>query len=148
MLGQALELLHRGIVAPQLAALVEFDRRVAELTARLGDLKTDAEVAAWKRDVAALIRDLEKAGDRRGRASWPTPSGRGGGWHWDDGHRHLVAPDAVLASLKAVSVQIKDRVQDMILKDLASARDEATPPDVPRAGRALLRGALEGGRAK
>ena len=36
VLGQALELLHRGIVAPQLAAMVEFDRRVAELTARLG----------------------------------------------------------------------------------------------------------------
>jgi hypothetical protein len=127
VLGQALDLLHRGIVAPQLAALVEFDRRVAELTARLGDLKTEAEVAAWRREVVALIRDLEKAGVE-GAAELADALRAGGGWHWDTDHRHLVAPENVLVSFQAVSVQIKDRVQELILKDLASARDEATPP--------------------
>ena len=46
VLAQALEILHRGIVAPELAALVEFDRRLAELTAKLANLKTEADVAA------------------------------------------------------------------------------------------------------
>jgi hypothetical protein len=127
VLGQALDLLHRGIVAPQLAALVEFDRRVAELTARLGDLKTEADVAAWRREVVALIRDLEKAGVE-GAADLADALRVGGGWHWDADHRHLLAPGQVLVSFQAVSVQIKDRVQELILKDLASARDEATPP--------------------
>jgi len=127
VLGQALELLHRGIVAPELAAMVEFDRRVAELTAKLGELKTEADVAAWKRDVAALIRDLEKAGVE-GAVELADALRIGGGWHSDDARLHLVAPDPISRTLSAVSVQIKDRVQDLILKDLASARDEATPP--------------------
>ena len=127
VLGQALALLHRGIVAPQLAAMVEFDRRVAALMDKLDTLKTEAEVAAWKREVAALIRDLEKAGIE-GAAELADALRVGGGWHWDAAHLHLMAPDTVINSFKAVSVQIKDRVQDMILKDLASARDEATPP--------------------
>jgi hypothetical protein len=127
VLSQALDLLHRGIVAPKLAALVEFDRRVAELTARLGELKTEAEVAAWRREVLALIRDLEKAGID-GAAELADALRSGGGWHWDAEQRHLVGPDQVRVSMQSVSVQIKDRVQELILKDLASARDEATPP--------------------
>jgi hypothetical protein len=94
---------------------------------KLDDLKTEAEVAAWKREVAALIRDLEKAGVE-GAAELADALRAAGGWHWDSAHRHLLAPDTVVDSLKVVSVQIKDRVQDLILKDLASARDEATPP--------------------
>ena len=62
VLARQLDVLHRGIVAPELAKLVEFDRRVAELTARLKDLKTDAEITEWHRQAAALVRDLEKAG--------------------------------------------------------------------------------------
>ena len=127
VLSQALELLHRGIVAPQLAALVEFDRRVAELTEKMANLKTEAELTAWKREVAALIRDLEKAGIE-GAAELADSLRVGGGWHWDDRDHHFVVPENTLASLQTVSVQIKDRVQDLILKDLASARDEATPP--------------------
>ncbi len=100
-------LLHRGIVAPQLAALVEFDRRVAELTAKLATLKTEAEVAAWKREVAALIRDLEKAGVE-GAAELADALRAGGGWHWDGTHNHLVAPVTVSDTLKTVSIQIKD----------------------------------------
>jgi hypothetical protein len=127
VLGQALELLHRGIVAPELAALVEFDRRVADLTEKLGNLTTEAEVAAWKRQMAALLRDLEKA-RIDGAADLADALRVSDGWHWDDAHRHLVASGPVVNSLKAISIQIKDRVQDLILKDLASARDEATPP--------------------
>jgi hypothetical protein len=127
ILGQTLELLHQGIVAPELASLVEFDRRLAELTDKLADLKTEADVAAWRREVATLIRDLEKAGIA-GATELADSLRIGGGWHWDTPHLRLVAPEAVTRSLRVVSVQIKDRVQDLILKDLASARDEATPP--------------------
>ena len=127
-LAQTLGLLHQGIVAPELAAMVEFDRRVADLTARMADLKTEAAVAAWRRDAAALVRDLEKAGVD-GATDLADALRIGGGWHWDNGHHHLVPTDPVIKAVGAVSVTIKDRVQDLILKDLASARDEATPPE-------------------
>ena len=127
ILAQALELLHRGIVAPELAALVDFDRRVAELTAKLATLTTEADVAAWRREVAALIRDLEKAGIE-GAAELADALRAGGGWHWDAEHRRYLVPATISTSLQTVSIQIKDRVQELILKDLASARDESTPP--------------------
>jgi hypothetical protein len=127
VLGQALELLHRGIVAPELAALVEFDRRMTELMEKLATLKSEAEVVNWKREMAALLRDLEKA-NVEGAAELADALRVGGGWHWDDAHRHLIAPDTIAASFRGVSFQIKERVQELILKDLASARDEATPP--------------------
>ena len=44
-LSRKLDVLHRGIVAPQLAALVEEDRRVGELIETLKTLKTDAEIS-------------------------------------------------------------------------------------------------------
>lgn len=132
-IGQALELLHRGIVDPQLAAMVEFDRRVGALAARLAMLKTDAEITAWHRDAASLIRDLEKAGiagaaelaDALRDGGW---TGGGGAWHWGVGPDHRVAPGAYGNALRTVSTQIKDQIQEMVLKDVASARDEATPP--------------------
>ena len=127
-LAQSLELIHRGVVAPELAAMVELDRRLAELNARLATAKTEGEVAAWRRDAAALARDLEKAGidgaDALGDALRV-----GGGWHWDERGHRLVATAQTIAAVGAVTIQIKDRVQELILKDLASARDEATPPE-------------------
>jgi hypothetical protein len=126
VLSEALELLHRGIVAPELASLVEFDRRMAELTDRLGNLKTEGEVAAWRRDVAALIRDLEKAGVEG--ASDLADAIREGGLRFDlNVHRYLV-DDNVTGKLKGASFHIKERVQELMLKDLASSRDESTPP--------------------
>ena len=74
VLGQALELLHRGIVAPQLAAMVEFDRRMAELLEKLATLKTEAEVAAWKRARWRPCCATSRKPRSRERPSWPTPS--------------------------------------------------------------------------
>lgn len=134
MVGQSLEMIHRGLVAPELAELVEFDRRLAELTGRLGTLRTDAEITAWHRDAAALIRDLEAAGIAGAdelaevlRANGWTGAAVGD-WHWGGTADARVAPTAYTSALQAVSTQIKDRVQELMLKDLASARDEATPP--------------------
>ena len=79
LLARQLEVLHRGIVAPELAALVEFDRRVAELTAKLKTIKTDAEIAEWRRLATALVRDLEKAGLTEGATALPMPSTREAG---------------------------------------------------------------------
>ena len=126
-IGQALAQLHQGIVAPRLAALTEYDRRLAELTTRLGTLTTEPEVKAWQRDVAALVHDLDKAGVA-GAAELADSLQTDGGWHRDAASGHFIGPPRFLARFEAVAVRIKDRIQDLILKDLVSARDEATPP--------------------
>jgi hypothetical protein len=135
-LARQLDVLHRGIVAPELAKLVEFDRRVAELTARLKALRTDAEITEWHRLAAALVRDLEKAGlsDAASALARLLESGarRAGGepWGWADGPDGTrTVPAGYADALAAVVRHVHERVQGLVLKDLGSARDEATPPE-------------------
>ncbi|HKI17294.1 MAG TPA: DUF4175 family protein, partial [Isosphaeraceae bacterium] len=129
LLARQLDVLHRGIIAPELAALVEFDKRVAELTAKLKTLKTDADIAEWRRLAAALIRDLQKAGLTQG-ATALADAFEAGGWDWGIGdHDYRIAPGSYTTVLSSVSLLLQGRIQDLILKDIVSARDEATPPE-------------------
>ena len=153
VLARQLDVLHRGIVAPELAALVEFDTRITELTAKLHDLRTDADISEWHRLAATLIRDLEKAGaDRRGRCAGrrargrasgtmigrlalayrrPRPSGRARVLHDAPDVAHDLPPR-------------QDAGPDFERHGVGSRRVNAA--SVQRAGRALLRGTLDGQR--
>ena len=129
-LSRQLDMLHRGIVAPELAKLVEFNRRAAELTARSRELKSDAQVAEWRRQAAALVRELEKAGLTDAAATLDRLLRGGGLAHWKEGpDGFLTAPDGYADALSAVVARLQERVQNLILKDLATARDEAAPPE-------------------
>jgi hypothetical protein len=135
VLARQLDILHRGIVAPELARLVEFDRRVAELTAKLKTLTSQAQVDDWHRLATALVRDMEKAGLADAAAALNrliearVVRGRGP-VEWAGGpDGYLIPPETYVTSLSNVVARLQDRVQDLILKDLASDRDEATPPE-------------------
>jgi len=128
LLARQLEVLHRSIVAPELTALVELDRRVAELTAKLKTITTDVEIAEWRRLAADLVRDLEKAG-MTDAATALTNAFEAGGWNWGVGNEHFrTAPGGFTVALHSVSGLLQAKIQNLILKDMASARDEATPP--------------------
>jgi hypothetical protein len=129
LLARQLEVLHRGIVSPELAKLVEFDKRIAELTAKLKTIKTDAEIADWRRLATELVRDLERAGLTDG-AHALADAFDAGGWNWGVGDYHFRATPAVITkALNSVSVELESKIQNLILKDIASARDEPTPPE-------------------
>jgi hypothetical protein len=135
-LARRLDVLYRGLVAPELARLIELERRVAALVPRLKELRTDAEVAGWHRQAAELIHELEAAGlsDVAGAltdAIRTAALGRGNGpWRWGLGDDHIwVVPDGYQDALAKVTSRIEERIQDMVLKDMVSARDEATPPE-------------------
>jgi hypothetical protein len=129
LLARQLEVLHRRIVAPELAALVEFDRRISELMTKLKTIKTDVELAEWRRLATELVRDLDKAG-LTDAATALRDAFDAGGWDWAGvgDYRALVVPSRITVALKSVSVLFEDKIQNLILKDMASARDEATPP--------------------
>jgi hypothetical protein len=136
VLARRLDVLHREIVAPEVATLVELENRVAGLMDELKTLRTDAEITAWHVKAAALVRDLERAGLSE-RAAELTGAMEAGGWRDDAGAWAWgvdpaglrLVPAGYAVALRRVAVAIQDRVQDLILKDLASARDEATPPE-------------------
>ena len=98
-------------------------------------LKTDAEITEWHRMAAALVRDLEKAGLTDAAAALAKEMEAGGwrdgvgAWHWAFGVDAYLVPVGYPTVLHNVSTVIQDKIQDLILKDLKSARDEATPPE-------------------
>jgi hypothetical protein len=136
VVARQLDVLHQAIVAPELAALVEFDKRITEIADGLKNLTTDTDISEWHRLAGDLIHDLEKAGLTDAAAAltgaledggWRTA---GGHWRWTAdvrGHRH--APAGYTGALKSVTIKIHDKIQGLILRDMAAARDEQTPPE-------------------
>ena len=136
VMSQTLEAVHREIVAPQLAALAEYDRRLAELTGKLKTMETDAELAEWHREAGALIREMDKnevtagaTGDLTAALEAGDWRGNGGTWHFGGRHAYWVAPGGYTQALQAVTLKLQEKMQEMILKDLVAARDEVTPPE-------------------
>ena len=72
------------------------------------------------------------------------PGTRRGTWNWGVGDGNLRVVPVPTGGPREGRRPDPAGIQDMILKDMASARDEATPPRVQGAGRALLRGVIEG----
>jgi hypothetical protein len=122
VLARQLDVLYRGIVSPELANLVDLERRVAELREGLKTAKTDEQIAEWRRLADGLVRDLEKAGltDSANALAARLATGVEGIWNASDGY---------VATLTSISTFLQGRIQDLILKDMVSARDEATPPE-------------------
>jgi hypothetical protein len=136
VIAKQLDVLHQEIVSPRLAEIVEFDRRAAELADRLKELKTDGQITEWHRDAAELARDLEKAGLNDAAAAFRDLFAAGGwhdaagSWRWAVGlHDFRVAPEGYYNGINVVVRRIQDRIQDLLMKDIVSDRDEATPPE-------------------
>ncbi len=121
MLSRQLDALYRGIIAPELAKLADLERRVAELMEKLKTAKTDAEIAQWDRLAEDLVRDLAKAGmaDIAKELEVLLTSG-------NDNHSSGLGPYE--RSLASIGKFLERKIQDLILKDMMSARDEAIPP--------------------
>ena len=44
-------------------------------------------------------------------------------------HDFRIAPGGYVGALTSVNLLLQSKIQDLILKDMVSARDEATPPE-------------------
>ena len=76
-----------------------------------------------------MIRDLRKAGQTQA-ASALADTIEDGGWNWGVGlHDFRIAPAGYVTALTSVNLLLQSKIQDLILKDIVSARDEATPPE-------------------
>jgi hypothetical protein len=135
VLAARLDVVHRGIIEPRVAALVEAEKKVATLTGSLKTLKTDAEISEWHREAGELADSLERAGLAEVAADLRAVMEAGGwqrgagAWNWRNGQGgYRSAPDNYYVALHAITRRLQDRIQDMILKDVVSGRDEATPP--------------------
>ena len=121
VLARKLDVVYRGIIAPELARLVDLDKRIAELMARVKNAKPADETADLRRLADDLVRDLEKAGLSEIAKVLADAVAV-------DTHVLVNRRATLRVTLSSISTLLHRKIQDMILKDMVSARDEATPP--------------------
>ena len=135
-IARSLDMLHRDIVAPatRRPGRAEKAPRRAERPARYPqDRRRGRRLAP---PAVALLRELEtkeamtEVRRRRWKRPWSTPAGTGAGGNWSwDGRAQAGPCPRLQGPAKRMARRLQDQIQEMILKDMMSSRDEATPPE-------------------
>jgi hypothetical protein len=139
--SQKLESLHRSIVAPRIAELMEIERQAVELQEKLDRLETQSQINGWHRGADELLDELEKQGiaeDSREKlveamkeAGWG-PERLAGNWDWALRNGRYGAPLAYHRTVRSVVGDLHSIIQELILGDLGNAGDENVPPQYER----------------
>jgi hypothetical protein len=139
--SQKLEGLHRSIVAPRIAELMELERSASELQDKLDRLETPAQITNWHRAADEVLEQLEKMGvaeeprdelyDAMKEAGW-TVDRVGGAWNWTVVRGYYGAPLVYHRTVRTIVSDLHDVIQELILGDMRNAGDETTPPQYER----------------
>jgi hypothetical protein len=138
--AQKLETLHRGIVAPRIAELMELEREASDLQEKLEKLETPAQITKWHQGADELLEQLEKIGiaeepreelyEAMKEAGWTVD--RSGRWNWALVNRYYGAPVVYHRTVKTIVADLHAVIQELILGDLRDMGDETTPPQYER----------------
>ena len=136
--AEQLSALHRSIIAPKVDELAKLEAKLNGLDEELTQLDTPTEITGWHMDATALLEELEKAGvseelrkeflEEMKKAGW-SPDMQKRGWNWariEGGY--YSAPAAYRVMISRLLDATRGRIQDLMLGELASSRDEAIPP--------------------
>jgi hypothetical protein len=135
--AEQLSMLHRSIVAPKVDELAKVERELANLDQRLDQLDTPTKITGWHMDADELQDELDKAGvpeelrkdfiEEMKKGGWGETVR--GNWKWartEGGY--YAAPVGYRVLLSRIQESIRNRMQELMLGDLASSRDEPIPP--------------------
>jgi hypothetical protein len=134
--AEQLGLLHRSIVAPKVDELAKVEQQLAQLDQRLDQLDTQAKITGWHVDADDLQDELDKAGvteelrqefvEELKKGGWGDVRG---GWRWTRAAGgYYAAPGGYRVLISRMQESIRNRMQELLLGDLASSRDEPIPP--------------------
>jgi hypothetical protein len=139
--SQKLEGLHRSIVAPRIAELMELERNASELQEKLDRLETDAQVTNWHRAADELLEQLDKMGvadepreelyDAMKDAGW-TADRIGGSWNWTVVRGYYGAPVVYHRTVRNIVSDLHAVIQELILGDMRNMGEETTPAQYER----------------
>jgi hypothetical protein len=135
--AEQLSALHRSIVAPKVDELAKLEAKLNGLDEELQQLDTPTEITGWHMDATALLEELEKAGvseelrnkflEEMKKAGWSPERKKGWDWTRVEGG-YYAAPAAYRNLISKLLDATRGRIQDLMLGELASSRDEAIPP--------------------
>ena len=131
-----LESLHRSIVAPRIAELMEIEREAVELQEKLDRLETQGQITGWHRAADELLAELEKMGiaeesreklvEAMREAGW-NENRVGGNWEWTLRSGRYGAPLVYYRTVRNVVGDLHSIIQELILGDLRDSGDENIP---------------------
>jgi len=140
--AQKLEGLHRSIVAPRIAELLEIERQAVDLQEKLERLETPGQITNWHRDTDELLEQLEKMGfaeepreelvEAMQGEGWEAERMTGRAWNWAVVRGLYAPPRAYHRSIRRVVTELQAVIQELILGDLGSEMDGAVPPQYER----------------
>ncbi|MBC7854233.1 MAG: hypothetical protein IAF94_12430 [Pirellulaceae bacterium] len=135
--AEQLSALHRSIVAPKVDELAKLEAKLNGLGEELTQLDTPTEITGWHMDATALLEELEKAGvteelrkeflEEMKKAGWGPEMKKGWNWSRVEGG-YYAAPAGYRILISRLLDATRGRIQDLMLGELASSRDEAIPP--------------------
>jgi TolA-binding protein len=142
-LGERMELtaveldrLYRTILTPRVEELKQLEERASQLEQELAELETEAAITEWHQAAEELLTDLEEQNVAGGASEELRQvlreQGWGGtesvDWRWGFNAGFYTAPAAYAAKTRLLTQALQEQMQELVLVDLLSARDEATPP--------------------
>jgi hypothetical protein len=135
--AEQLSTLHRAIVAPKVDELAKVEQQLAMLDERLDQLDTQTKITDWHLDADELQEELDKAGisdelrkefvEEMKRGGW-SGNVRSRGWQWVRVEGYYAAPAGYRILISRMQDSIRNRMQELMLGDLVSSRDEPIPP--------------------
>lgn len=135
--AQRLDAAYRTIVAPQAEELRKLEQALADLREKLETLETQAQVAAWHREAQDLLDRAEKLGIsdkvRDDLLEEMKKAGLGingvrSRFDWGFVNNRYEAPGGYVRPLLNLQEEVQARIQNLLLGDISTAADEATPP--------------------
>jgi hypothetical protein len=135
--AEQLGMLHRSIVAPKVDELAKVERELANLDERLDQLDTQTKITGWHMDADELQEELDKAGVPKELQQQFVEEMKKGGWgdtardNWKwtrTAGGNYAAPGGYRVLISRMQESIRNRMQELMLGDLASSRDEPIPP--------------------
>jgi hypothetical protein len=136
--AQELEQVHRRLVAPRLAKLMELESKLMGLIDKLKKLETTDDVAAWHREAQELLDEIDQnqLGGAAADQLRELVTANGGGNSaeliertWTVHNNYFVPPEMYFGVTQALAAGLQQRIQEIFLGDMDSDSGGAVPPE-------------------
>ena len=139
--AQELEQLHRRLVAPRLAKLMELEAKVMAMIENLKQLETVEDVASWHREAQELLDEIDQnqlggaAVDQLRELLSANANGSNSELimrNWNVHNNYFTPPEAYTVATQALAASLQQRIQEIFLGDMESDSGGAVPPEYER----------------
>lgn len=132
----------REVAAPRLEELMDIERKLQTLQEQLNELQSERDVVEWHVDAGKLLQKMEdmkiaeglreKLEELMKEAGWTEETEffkvTGTGWIIDRNRERIDVPAGYGMAVRNVVQEVQAHIQELLLGDLLSSKDEVTPP--------------------